>query len=130
MASLLQYGLGLFLAAHGIVHAWYVVFSRDWIEDDEGMGWNGRSWLLSGALAETTILDLASVAYSLVALGFVVGGVGYVLGGGWWASAGAGAAVLSTVTIVALWDGRLEQLAAKGVLGVVINLVLLGWLFV
>jgi len=129
MTSLLQYGLGLFLAAHGIVHAWYVVFSRGWIEDEEGMGWNGQSWLLSGALAEGTIRDLGSVAYTLVAVGFVVGGVGYVLGAGWWGSAVAGAAVLSTATIVALWDGRLEELAAKGVLGVVINLVLLGWLF-
>lgn len=129
MASHLQYGLGLFIAAHGVVHAWYVVFSRGWIQDDEEMGWNGQSWLLSPFLAERTILDLASVGYGLVTVGFVGGAVGYVLGTGWWGMAVAGAAVLSTATIVALWDGRLEQLAAKGVLGVAINLSLLAWLF-
>lgn len=129
MTTLLQYGLGLFLAAHGIVHAWYVVVSRGWIDDEDGMGWNGQSWLLASILQERTILDLASVGYGLVTVGFVVGGVGYVLGAGWWVAAVAGAAVLSTATIVALWDGRMEQLAAKGVLGVVINLVFLAWLF-
>ena len=128
MATLLTYGLGLFLALHGIVHGWYVVISRGWLEDDDAdFGWNGTSWLLSGILAAQTILDVASVGYGLVVLGFVAGGAGYVLGAAWAGTALVGAAVLSTVLIVLMWDGRAAQLTEKGALGVLINLGVLAW---
>ncbi|WP_254769133.1 hypothetical protein [Salinilacihabitans rarus] len=116
---------GVFLVLHGVVHVWYVVLSQGWIEVEEGMGWNGHSWLLSSLLPEGTILSLASVLYVVVTLGFVLGGLGYVLRQGWWGPAVAGAALLSTVVLVAMWDGRFDLLVEKGVVGVLINAVLL-----
>jgi hypothetical protein len=43
---------GGFLALHGLIHLWYVVLSQGWGEVEDGMGWNGHSWLLSPLLSE------------------------------------------------------------------------------
>ena len=132
MAALTQYALGVVLAFHGLVHAWYVVLSRGWIEPDEEefWGWNGRSWLLSGVLPERHILDVASVLYAVVAAGFVAGGAGYALAQGWAPTVLVGSAVLSTLALLLTWDGRFDHLADKGAVGVVINAVVLGWILV
>lgn len=124
---MLQYAIAVFLALHGLVHGWYVVLSQGWVEYEAEMGWNGYSWLLSGVLGQESTLAVASVLYVLVALGFVASGVGYLTEQDWWVSALVVAAVLSSVVIVALWDGRPEQLVEKGVVGVLINVGLLAW---
>lgn len=130
MASLFQWAIGVFLALHGLVHGWYVVLSQGWVEVEDAMGWNGQSWLLSAVLPEGVVLNLASVLYVVVAAGFVAGGIGVVLDTDWWPTVLAGAAILSTVVIVVMWDGQPTQLVEKGLLGVLINVVVLVWLFV
>lgn len=130
MAALTQYGLGVVLALHGLVHLWYVVLSRGWVEDEEAMGWNGESWLLTGILPEAYVLDVASLLYVVVAAGFIGGGIGVALFRGWATPVLVGSAVLSTAVIVVLWDGRFEQLTEKGGVGVLVNVVVIGWLFV
>ena len=94
------------------------------------MGWNGQSWLLSDLLAEGTILSLASVLYVLVAVAFLAGGVGYGLSRDWATPVVVGAAVLSTVVLVVMWDGRFDLLVEKGILGVFINAFVIVWLLV
>lgn len=132
MATLLGYAIAVFLAFHGVVHGWYVVLSRGWIEPDgdeaPAWGWNGRSWLLSGALPEARILDAASVLYGLVVVGFVVGAAGLVVSAGWATPVLVGAAVLSTAVIVVMWDGSPAQLTEKGALGVLIDVAVVAWL--
>lgn len=130
MAALTQYGLGLVLALHGLVHGWYVVLSRDWVEYEEAMGWNGESWILTGVLPRDIVLDVASVLYVAVAAGFVGGGLGYALAQEWAMPVLVASAALSTVVIVLMWDGRFEQLTEKGAIGVLVNVVVLGWLLV
>ena len=130
MPTLAAIALGVFIVLHGLVHAWYVVLSRGWVDDDEAVGWNGRSWLLSGALSEGTVLDLASVLYALVAGGFVLGGVGFLLSSAWWEAVVVGSAVLSAAVILGMWDGRATQLVEKGAVGVLIDVGLVGWLLV
>ena len=127
MAALSQYAIGVFLALHGLVHAWYVVLSQGWVEVEDAIGWNGQSWLLSGVLPQGLVLDLASIAYVLVAVAFVAGGAGYVLDVEWWRTVLVAAAVASTLVLVAMWDGQLVQLVEKGILGVLINAVVLVW---
>ena len=130
MATPVQYGIALFLALHGLVHGWYVVLSRGWVEVEDAMGWNGESWLLTGVLPDGVILNLASVLYVVVAGGFVLGAVGYVLDSDWATSVLVGSAVLSTVVLVVMWDGRFDLLVEKGVLGVFINAFVIVWLLV
>lgn len=128
--ALVEYAVALFLALHGLVHLLYVAISQGWIEEEEAMGWNGRSWLLSRLLPEATVLNLGSALYVVVTAGFVVGAIGYLLGTGWATSAIIGASVLSTATILLMWDGSLAKVVDKGLLGVVINLVVIAWLLV
>jgi hypothetical protein len=130
MATLVQYGIAVFLVLHGLVHGWYVVLSQGWVEVEDAMGWNGESWLLSGVLPESLILNLASVGYVVVAAGFVLGAVGYVLAAGWTTPVLVGTAVLSTVVLLATWDGRFDLLVEKGVLGVFVNAFVVVWLLV
>jgi len=113
--------VAVFIVLHGLVHLWYVVLSRGWVEVEEEMGWNGYSWLLSSVLPEGTVLAGASVAYVVVTLGFVLGGLGYAVSTDWWEPIVLGTAVLSAITIVAMWDGQFELLVEKGAVGVLID---------
>lgn len=128
MTAILPLAVGVFLVLHGLVHGWYVVLSQGWVEVEAQMGWTGHSWLLSSALPSETILSLASVLYVGVALGFVAGGVGYVLETDWAAPVLVAAAALSTVVIVAMWDGEPTLLVEKGLVGVLINLAVVALL--
>ncbi len=119
---------GVFLGLHGLVHLWYVVLSQGWIEVEDAMGWNGQSWLLSPVLDSGIILSVASVLYVLVTLGFVAGGIGYALGREWSSTVLIGAAILSTVLLLAMWDGEPDLLVEKGLLGVLINVGLVAYL--
>lgn len=119
---------GGFLVLHGFVHLWYVVLSQGWVEAEEQMGWNGHSWLLSSHLSTETILSIASVLYIVAALGFVAGGVGYILDQDWAGTVLVATAVLSTGVLVVMWDGKPDLLVEKGILGVLINLGIVYWL--
>jgi hypothetical protein len=125
---ILRLAVAVFLVLHGLVHLWYVVLSQGWVEVEDAMGWNGQSWLLSDLLAEGTILSLASVLYVLVAVGFLAGGVGYGLSQDWATPVLVGAAVLSTVVLVVMWDGRFDLLVEKGFVGVAINVAVVALL--
>jgi hypothetical protein len=125
---ILRLAVAVFLVLHGLVHLWYVVLSQGWVEVEDAMGWNGQSWLLSDLLAEGTILSLASVLYVLVAVGFLAGGVGYGLSRDWATPVLVGTAVLSTVVLVVMWDGRFDLLVEKGVVGVAINVAVVALL--
>ena len=127
---MLGLAVAIFLVLHGLVHLWYVVLSLGWVEVEDAMGWNGQSWLLSDLLAEGTILSLASVLYVLIAVGFFAGGAGYGLSRDWATPVLVGAAVLSTIVLVAMWDGRFDLLIEKGVVGVAINVAVVALLVV
>lgn len=126
--TIAEYALGAFLVLHGLVHLWYVVLSRGWVEQEDAMGWNGRSWLLSGAFGRGVVLDAASVLYVLVAVGFAAGGVGYLLSVGPWTSVLVGSAALSAAVIVAMWDGEPTRPVEKGAVGVLIDAGVVAWL--
>ena len=58
--------------------------------------------------------------------GFVAGGVGFLVETDWWRPVLLGAAVASTAVILVFWQGGLEMAVQKGILGVVINLAIVG----
>src|SRR5690606_13545800 len=67
---------GIFIILHGLVHLWFVVLSRGWVPFQPDMGWTGESWILSGVLGQLPLRWLATVLYSLAALGLVLAGIG------------------------------------------------------
>ncbi|MFB6197364.1 MAG: hypothetical protein ABEI52_03710 [Halobacteriaceae archaeon] len=119
----------VFLALHGLVHGWYVVLSQEWITVEDAMGWNGESWVLSGYLPQETILGIASVLYVVVAISFVIGGIGFYLESEWARTVLTVAAIISIAVIVAMWDGRFDQLVEKGAVGVLINVFIIVFLY-
>lgn len=97
MVTLTQYVLGFLFFAHGYVHFMYVASSQNWIGPGEGWGWNGKSWLLSKSIDRDSILNIATVFFILVALGFVAGAIGYVIAFDWWELVLTGSAILSSI---------------------------------
>jgi hypothetical protein len=122
---MLRFLFGFFIILHGLVHLWYVTLSQRWVEFQPEMGWSGQSWLLMNRLGETPLRSLASALYVLAAVLFVAAGAGIFLRAGWWRPVLIGSAAFSSVVILLFWDGRPELLVQKGLIGLLINMIIL-----
>ena len=114
---------GLFLFAHGLVHAMYAAHALRLLEVRPGLLWPDSSWALSGLLGDSSVRVLVAVAFALIASGFAVTGAALIFRRPWWASAGSVAAIVSTVVIVLAWNGSLNDLADQGLFAIMINVV-------
>lgn len=116
---------GLFIVLHGLVHMWYFTLSQGLVEFQAEMGWTGQSWFFTNTIGAVTTRSLASVLYVLATLGFVAGGIGIFIQQNWWRPVLVGSAVLSSAIIILFWDGSTQMLVQKGILGFLINLMIL-----
>jgi hypothetical protein len=116
---------GIFVLLHGLVHLWYVVLSQQLVEFQAEMGWTGESWLFTSLFGTTSTRRLATLLYALAAVGFVVGGIGLLARQEWWRPTIIGSAAFSAVIVVLFWDGGMQKIVEKGLLGFVISAALL-----
>ena len=116
--------LGLFLILHGLVHLWLFTLSQRLIEFKPEMGWSGKSWLLTGLLGDSTTRLLASILFVVAAVAFVLSGVTIFLRSDWWWSMLLGASIVSAVTLFLFWDGSVDLIIQKGLIGFFISLVI------
>jgi hypothetical protein len=116
---------GIFIILHGLVHFWYVVLSYQWVEFKPDMGWNGQSWLFSSFLNQSTIRSITGVLFILAAVAFVISGIGIFIQADWLNTFILGSSIFSTLVLLLFWDGQLEMILQKGILGVLINLVII-----
>jgi hypothetical protein len=114
---------GIFVVLHGLVHLWYVVLSRRLVEFQADMGWTGESWLFSPLFGDGATRWLATH-------GFVAGGIGVFAHHEWWRPLVIGSAAVSAVAVLLFWDGGLQLLVQKGLIGFLINVAFLVALFV
>ncbi len=121
--------LGIFLILHGLVHLLYAGQSWRLFELRSGMLWPDGSWLFSALLGEGSTRYLASISLALAALGLVSGGLGLVFNQAWWHPAAAGATILSAVIFLMLWIGKFHAMDDQGGVGLLINLAILGVVF-
>ena len=119
---------GVFIILHGLVHLWYLTLSQGWVGFQSEMGWDGSSLLLSGFMSDSALRPIASILYLISTAIFLVGGVGVFMQAEWTRSVLMIAAVLSSVVILLFWDGNGGMLVQKGLLGLLIDLVILGGL--
>ena len=119
--------LGIFLVAHGWAHVWYVILSQRLIEFKEEMVWTGESWILSGFLSESVTQLISTLGYSVSLIGFVAGGVALILGRDWWRPITLASAIISSVTVVLFWDGKLSMLKERGIIGLLIDLAVIAY---
>ena len=120
--------MGIFLAAHGWAHVWYIILSQRLLEIEGDPGWTGRSWLVSGLLGESVSRTLATLGYSASLIGFIVGGASLLVGRSWWRGVVVASTIVSLVTIILFWDGEFSKLVDKGLIGLAINVALILYL--
>jgi hypothetical protein len=116
---------GLFIVLHGLVHLLYFGQSAGYFELKPGMIWPNGSWAFSRLLGNEATGNLASVALVLVAFGLIVGGAGIFASQAWWRPVLIGAAAFSSIVYIFLWNGRMQNLDAQGVIGILIDIAIL-----
>lgn len=121
--------VALFITLHGLVHLWPATLGLGLVEFRPEMGWTGRSWLFSSLLGDGSVRTAAAVLFTVVAAAFVVSGVGLFVQAAWWRPLLAGSAIASSAILVLFWDGNMQMLVEKGLLGLIINVVILAFLF-
>lgn len=117
--------VGVFIVLHGLVHLLYSGQSRRLFELQPGMAWPDGSWAFVKLLGDETARLLASVLYTLAAIGFVVGGVGILAKQAWWRPATIGSAIFSAVIVILFWNGQLQKLNDQGLIALIINTAIL-----
>jgi hypothetical protein len=65
------------------------------------------------------------VLYVLATIAVVVSGIGIFIQAEWWRPMLLASAVFSSVIILLLWDGSTQLLVQKGLIGLIINVVIL-----
>ena len=116
---------GIFVILHGLVHLWYVVLSYQIVEYQPDMGWTGKSWFFSAFLQDSSVRSLAGILFIIAALLFIISGIGILSNAGWLSSVILIASVFSSIILILFWDGSMAMIVQKGIIGVIINLVLI-----
>jgi hypothetical protein len=122
--------VGLFVAWHGLVHLLYAAHSQRRIAMRPDMAWPDGSWAFSGLLGTERTRLLATIVYAVTGVAFAAGGVGVLLQQDWWRAVVVAASAFSVVIILLFWDGTLQKLNEKGVLGILIDLAILAALLI
>jgi len=123
--SMLNVLFGIFIVLHGLVHLWYVVLSFGLVEFQPDMGWTGKSWLPTDLLGESAAHSLAGILYITATILFIASSVGIFTGAQWWRLILMGSAIFSSVLILLYWDGGMEMIVEKGLMGLLINVVII-----
>jgi hypothetical protein len=116
---------GVFIVLHGLVHLLYFGQSGRLFELQPGMIWPEGSWAFSKLLGDEATRLLASISCVLAAIGFVAGGTGILVRQAWWRPVVLGSAAFSAVILILFWDGKMQKLADKGGIGLLINIAVL-----
>lgn len=116
---------GIFIILHGLVHIWYVVLSFNLVAFQPDMGWTGNSWLFSFPKSSKGLRVVAGILFIICTILFVVSGITILANLSDKNSLLLIAAILSTLTLVVFWDGKTSMIVQKGIIGVIINLVII-----
>ena len=116
---------GIFIILHGLVHLLYFGHSAGYFELSPGLAWPDGSWAFNKLFGDAGTRSLANVLLFVTALGFVAAGVSVLAKLSWARPLTIGAAALSSLVYLLLWDGAFKQLPDKGVFAILINLVVI-----
>jgi hypothetical protein len=119
---------GIFFMAHGIVHLLYAGQSRRYFELKPGMIWPDGSWAFSKLIGDEPTRLLAAVLLALTALSFIIAGAALLFRQEWWRPTVIVSAAFSTVIFFLFWDGKVQVLDEKGLVGVFINIVIFAFI--
>jgi hypothetical protein len=116
---------GIFIILHGLVHIWYVVLSFNLVTFQPDMGWTGNSWLFTHFKSNQVMRIIAGILFIISTMLFVISGITILANLSGVNTVLSLAAILSTITLVVFWDGKTDMIVHKGIVGVLINLVII-----
>jgi hypothetical protein len=125
--------VAVFLILHGLVHLLYLGQSMKWYQLGEGMTWPENSWVFSRPFGNKATRVIAGVSCVAAALVFIVGGVFIFAKQTAWVWITVGAAAFSSLLVILMWDGKMKELANRGLFDILINaaililLLVVGW---
>jgi hypothetical protein len=122
---MVRFLIGLFIILHGLVHLWYFALGQRLVEFKPEMGWIGKSWIFSNLLGGSITGVLASSLFVLAAIAFVISGFGIFFRAEWWWQMLVGSALLSSVILLLFWDGGMQRIVQKGLIGFLISISIL-----
>jgi hypothetical protein len=117
--------LGLLLILHGIVHFLYFAHSSRMIELASGLLWPDESIVLRRFFSVGKLRLLAGILCIISALAFISGGVLLFLQTNWWFLLTIIAIIVSSITWLLFWNGKLKKLHDQGFIGLLFNLAIL-----
>jgi hypothetical protein len=94
------------------------------------MCWTGTSWLLTPLFGTITVKKIAGFLFALAGLVFIVSGIFLLANSDSWQSLMLGSAIFSGSVIIIFWDGKFSMLMQKGVIGLLIDVVIIIYLTV
>jgi hypothetical protein len=113
--------VAIFLILHGLVHLLYLGQSMKWYELGKGMTWPENSWAFFSLFGNKATRVIASISCVAAALVFVIGGVLIFVKQPVWLWITVGAAAFSSLLVILMWDGKMKELANKGLFAILIN---------
>jgi hypothetical protein len=121
----MRFVFGILILLHGLVHLLYAGQSTRYFQLQPGMLWPDDSWVFSRLLGNEVARYLANILLVVVAIGFIIGGIGILASQPWWRPVVVGAAILSSIVYIFFWNGRLQNLDAQGAVGILIDMTIL-----
>ncbi len=121
----MRFVFGVFIMLHGLVHLLYFGQSARYFDLKPRMLWPDGSWAFSRLLGNEAARNLASISLILAAMGLIVGGIGILASQAWWRPVVVGAAAFSSIAYIFFWNGRMQNLDAQGVVGILIDISIL-----
>ena len=112
--------IALLLVVHGLITLTFVFYIEDPI--GEGVGWNGSSWLLTGALDAQLVQILGTLLWLASAVTFVLAGIAVFRMREEWRWIDIIASIVSLAAYILFWNG-LEPVPEYYILGPVISVV-------
>jgi hypothetical protein len=122
--------IGIFIILHGLVHLLYFGQSKKSFELRPGMIWPDDSWLFSKKLGIERTRVFASILCILVAIGFILSGIGLLFIQPWWQKTAVVSIIVSSLIYILFWDGRLHKLNDQGGYAIIINSAILIAMFI
>jgi hypothetical protein len=116
---------GVIIILHGLVHLWYVILSFGIVKYQAEMGWTGESWLFSRLLSKSTLGTTAGILFIASLILFVVSGIGVIANLSIYPTILLVSALFSSIVILSFWDGESNLLVQKGVIGLLLNLLII-----
>lgn len=117
--------LSIIIFLHGAVHIWFVLLLNKIVKYSPDMGWTGKSWLLPhGIPARFT----GTAIYITAILLFVISSAGILLNKTWYPTLLIISAAISSFGILLFFDGGFNMLVQKGIIGLGINLIIIGYM--